>query len=302
MAFLRFLGMPVWAGIVLLGVGGCGTLRPTGVERTALAHSYLERAARLARSGQTERAAAAAEMAVQFDPHYLPARLFRGAFWLQAGEVEKALEEYETGVRLAAGAMSTPAADRAVAWAGRAACYARLGRWEEAAADYAEALVLFPEQADWRFELGKALFGAGRLSEAEEAFSAVLTGDSERTGARVWRAESRLAQGKYVEAADDYIGVLRERPEEVGLWRRLGIALLEAGLAAEAREALEKATVVEPKEPAVWTAFGMTCEATGDDAAAFRAYRRALELLPEYMPAKQGEQRVLERAQNRENR
>jgi len=282
--------------LMLVVLGGCRTFHPTAAERTVLAHSYLERAARLARSGQTERAMAAADMAVSFDSSYLPARLFRGALWLQEGSVEKALEEYEQAVRLAESSRVAPS-DRAMALAGRAACYSLLGRAAESAADYEGALRLFPEQTDWRFEWGKALFGAKRFQEAEEAFSAVLDADPPRTDAVVWRGESRFAQGRYGEAARDYIEALRERPTDGGLWRRLGVALLEGGMASEAREALEKAAELEPKDPAVLTALGMACEAAGDDAAAFRSYRRAMELSPGYAPAQQGEKRVVDKAQ-----
>jgi tetratricopeptide (TPR) repeat protein len=287
-------------GAILLGGSGCRTVHLAAADRTALAHSYLERAARLARSGQTDRALAAADMAVRFDPEYRPVRLFRGELRFAAGRIEGALEDYETAVRLTV-AKGGSAEERALARAGRAACFQALGRSADAVADYEEALRLVPDLPEWRLELGKALMGIQRYAEAESAFTALVDLDPPPAGVFAWRAEARFAQGRYEEAARDYVEALKERPTEGDLWRRLGLALLEAGLEAEAQEALEKAATLEPKDPAVWTALGMACEARGDDAGAFRAYRRALAISPHYLPARQGEQRLVQRAQNEVN-
>jgi uncharacterized protein HemY len=64
--------------------------------------------------------------------------------------------------------------------------YAKLGRWQEAADGYKEALRLRRRRNDWRLALGRAYSSLGRKREAEQKFREVLAFSPD--DAQAWRA------------------------------------------------------------------------------------------------------------------
>lgn len=191
------------------------------------------------------------------------------------------------------------------------AAYARLGRNEEAIAQYRLALAEGVVDPAIRFNLGVALFKAARFQEAGEELARVLAAQPRNTNALLLLAECELQQGN----ARKVVELLAPHDAELGEERAfcflLGSALVQendlkrgqvfidrvikGGDSAEAhllmgaahmrrgdplaaRDALRRAAEINPALPSVHSLLGRALQHMGDGPGAEEAYRRELEV------------------------
>jgi Flp pilus assembly protein TadD len=205
------------------------------------------------------------------------------------------------------------APDRADVRSNLGAAYARLGRHEEAIAQYRLALAGGGEDPAIRFNLGLALFKAARFPEAAEELARVVEKQPENKGALLLLAECQLRQGNTAKVVELLAPHEAAYGEDRAFAFLLGSALvqendlkrgqifidrvLRGGDSAEAhllmgaahlrardlqaaRDELRRAAELGPSLPTVHSLLAKVLQLMGDGQGAEAAYRRELEVNP----------------------
>lgn len=248
------------------------------------------------------RPALAASQAQEQDTDVLLARALAQH---RAGDILGAIDAYL--------ALLERAPDRADVRSNLGAAYARLGRHEEAIAQYRLALAGGSEDSAIRFNLGLALFKAARFPEAAEELSRVVEKQPENKGALLLLAECHLQQGNGAKVVELLAPHEAAYGEDRAFAFLLGSALvqendlkrgqifidrvLRGGDSAEAhllmgaahlrardlqaaRDELRRAAELNPSLPTVHSVLGKALQLMGDGQGAEAAYRRELEINP----------------------
>ena len=161
----------------------------------------------------------------------------------------------------------------------------QLGRTREAERFYKEALALKPDHLESHLNLGMLYAAEGDHPRALACFDAALRlapGDY-----IIWfnraRSLQQLARGKDALAAYRNAAAAAARdPERL---QQLGVALREAGEFAEAERCHARALELAPDSPQAENGLGNVLAMGGDLAAAEQHYRRAIALEPDYAGA-----------------
>ncbi|MGD9599097.1 MAG: tetratricopeptide repeat protein [Steroidobacteraceae bacterium] len=80
--------------------------------------------------------------------------------------------------------------------------------------------------------------------------------------------------------------MLQQEPQNDRVWTFLAETYLRLGDYGQTRDALDHYLALQPDDPHGFTILGQLAQFEGDPAGAQRAFRRALELLPEFAPAR----------------
>jgi tetratricopeptide (TPR) repeat protein len=128
--------------------------------------------------------------------------------------------------------------------------------------------------------------GENRLAEAIEAFNAaVAVGLPEIARARNNLGNCLLRSGRASEAVAAFSQAVAREPGNPEFLSNLGTGLMSGGRLTDAREAFERALVLQEDLAFAHFQMGLLLRKTGDNEAAARHLRRAVELLPEMAPA-----------------
>jgi tetratricopeptide (TPR) repeat protein len=133
--------------------------------------------------------------------------------------------------------------------------------------------------------LGQALKAAGRMEEAERAYTAAIRLDGMDPLARMGLGELKIATGRPQEAAREFELALERRPAMVAARLGLGNALALAGRNEEALERYEAALELRPRLPEGEFAAGFALARLGRTKEAEARYRRALVMKPDFAAA-----------------
>jgi len=216
-----------------------------------------------------------------------------------------AIDAYEAALR------ASP--DRLDVRSNLGAALAKLGRFEEAAAEYRKALEVDPWNAAIRFNLGLALYKTARIREAAEEFRKVLEREPDQKSAMLLLADCQLQMG------DDAAVVALLSPHDATLGEDrlfaylLGTALIRQGQtdrgqllvdrlfrggdSAEAHlllgaqhlrrddfhaavPELKRAVELGPSLPTVHSMYGIALMNTGERTAAVEAFLEELKRNP----------------------
>ena len=129
---------------------------------------------------------------------------------------------------------------------------ARLGRTAEATQSYLEALRLFPDYAEAHNNLGNLLAKEGKLAEAAEHLRAALALTPESASAQNNFGTLLVKQGKLEEAVKHYAEAVRLMPDYVEAHSNLGHAYVTQGKLEQAAAEFEAALRLKPNfEPAL---------------------------------------------------
>jgi tetratricopeptide (TPR) repeat protein len=191
----------------------------------------------------------------------------------------------------------------------RAARAMSAGRFEEAAALYAQLNRALPGNAGLLANHGLALHSAGRHREALAPLRAALKLDPKSEPALIFLGLAHLKLGEPANAVDPLTRALKADPSNRIVLLELGDALLGAGRPEEAAPHFLKLTGLDPKHAKAWQGLGIsylalarrafeTLEKTAPDSpywyvllarskaeqgqyrTAFYLYRKALEAAP----------------------
>jgi tetratricopeptide (TPR) repeat protein len=191
--------------------------------------------------------------------------------------------------------------------------YARLGRHEEAIAQYRLALAGGSVDPAIRFNLGLALFKAARFPEAAEELARVVERQPENKGALLLLAEcslqlgnsakvvellapheaaygedrayafllgSALVQENDLKRGQIFIDRVLRGGDSAEVHLLMGAAHLRARDLQAARNELRRAAEMNPSLPTVNSLLGKVLQLMGDGQGAEEAYRRELEINP----------------------
>lgn len=154
---------------------------------------------------------------------------------------------------------------------------ARLGRSEEALADYRKALALDPDCASAHINLAVLSVQSGDFAAAESHYRKALAG---RPTAQTYNGlgYALAQQGRSGEAIAEYRRAIDVDPRFTPAYNNLAEALTGEGKLAEAAEAYRLSLAAHPN-PAVYTALGGLLRQLGraDEAAAMLAQAQALQ-------------------------
>ncbi len=144
---------------------------------------------------------------------------------------------------------------------------ARLGRFEEAVAEFSAALVLPYCPPDALVNLGNVLTDLGRLEEAERHFEHVLRDDPGRAIAHEGLAAVRMRQERWNEAIAEYRTCLAAGHRSADIHSNLGKALYKAGDVPGAVAEMRAALALDPRHAVAARNLALVEGRSGPEAA-----------------------------------
>jgi len=126
----------------------------------------------------------------------------------------------------------------------------------------------------------------GALQDCNDALAGKLL-PADRTATLVNRGIVNAAAGHYEAALTDYDAALAREPQAANTYLNRGEAFLRSGRFDAARADFDRALSLKTDQVAIATfSRGMANEKLGDLAAAYRDYKQAETLAPDFAPAR----------------
>jgi tetratricopeptide (TPR) repeat protein len=173
----------------------------------------------VAAMGQAEASLEYFDKALEVDPRYASAYSNKGVSLVRLGRLDEALECYDRAIEL------DPEFDKAYENRGR--LHARSKRFGEALADL-EALERLAPGKD-QLEMGVALEGLGRLSEAIACYDRQIESGRRLAHAYFNKSGALKAQGRYTEAVDTLRQAMQESLDQPMAYWNMSLLLLTLG-------------------------------------------------------------------------
>lgn len=155
--------------------------------------------------------------------------------------------------------------------------------WATATKEFAEVTQTNPDYAGAYYMLGLSQSNQGKLSQALANLRKAVELDAANSSFKVALGQALLQAKQFSESYSTLKGV---SPDSLQAAHRSGFALLFAqaatktGHSSEAIQALNTQVRADPKNPSLQQALGEVYGSMDDEARAFAAYKRALELNP----------------------
>ena len=175
---------------------------------------------------------------IERNPGAWMAHLNLGWLRLQRGEVDAAIRDTETALRLEP---NLPQGQNNLGGALRA-----MGRFDEAERAYRESLRMRPADLDTRYNLGLVLIDLNRPGEAAEHIAAYLARNPDDAAAHAQLGDAKQSLGQLVDAVIAYRESLRLNPNDARVHMNLGSALGRQGRLKEAIAEFTEALRLEP--------------------------------------------------------
>jgi tetratricopeptide (TPR) repeat protein len=220
---------------------------------TPLAQSAFNLGALLARSGRTDEARQAFEQTLDHDPSFAKAWVNLGVLHARTGQLEQARQCYGRALEVDPSCQSARLKS--------ANLLARERRWEEALAEYSRLVEEGWNLAEAQYRRGLTLGTQGDEPAAVHAYERALEADSDHVFARLQLALLYAQRERYEQATETLQRAADVAPNDARVQYNLGNM--------HARQAVEGGIVVN----------------YGHADAAMQAYRRAIELDPQFLKA-----------------
>lgn len=149
-----------------------------------------------------------------------------------------------------------------------------------------------PNDVDARVSLGYAYQEEGRLEEAVTAYDDAIAMDGGNLGALYNRGACLVELDRVKEAEASFVAVIELAPGHALAAKALGDYYVSTKQYEKIPAAVEQAAVANPEMADLRVLLGIAYEKAGRAEEAAVEYRRALELAPEIVEAKQGLERV----------
>ncbi len=174
-----------------------------------------------------------------------------GAFLVLAGCLARTWSQagvWRNGQTLCTHALAVTARNY-VAHVGLGIALGKLGRDEDALAEYKTALEIAPNDPSALANKGHLFKRQGRLDEAIAAFQAALSFRPADAGLHYDLANALVARGRLAEAVEHYLASLRLDPDAADAHNNLGAVLVRLGQSTEAIEQFEAALKAQSNFP-----------------------------------------------------
>lgn len=162
----------------------------------------------------------------------------------------------------------------------------RAGRGEEALNSFAQALALNPDLAPVHLNRGLTLTELGRPVAAEDSFARACALEPGSAPANFHLGVLLYRRCAFDQAVQHLAQVLAREPNHANTHAMLGMSLLQLGRFAAARRHLETAARLAPGVASIHDGLGTLAEDEGRPEAALSSFARALEIDPEFAPAR----------------
>ncbi len=159
------------------------------------------------------------------------------------------------------------------------------GQYDEAIAQFQEALEIKPDYAEARYNLGVALARRGQYDEAIPHFKKALEIKPDYADAYLNLGVAVCSQGHVAEAIAYYQKALELKPNDAAAYNDLGSALVMCGRGDEAIAHFHKALEIEPDYADARYNLGVALARRGQYDEAIIHFKKALEIKPNYADA-----------------
>lgn len=199
---------------------------------------YTLRASTHWAQGNTEKALADFDQAIQLGYQEAHAYASRGLFYSSVGEHEKAVQDFST-------AIEKDSADE-VALMNRASVYLTLGEFEKAIDDYTSALAIRSENPVLYSQRAVANKLAGKLDKAIEDYDKTIDLVPQDISAWMGRGYVKFQAGQFQAAVEDFARVIELAPQSAVAYNNRGYNLQMLKRYSEALEDYQRAVELAP--------------------------------------------------------
>lgn len=166
------------------------------------------------------------------------------------------------------------------AWSMRGISLRRLGRYEEAIANYDRAIELKLDRHEAWHERGISMCEVGRYKEAIASFDRTIELKPDNYEAWYNRGVCLDNLERYKEAISSYEGALEYKPDLKEAWHNRGISLGKLARYEEAIASFDRAIEIQPDRDDVWYNRGIAQGNIGNYKDAIVSFDRAIEIQP----------------------
>ena len=166
------------------------------------------------------------------------------------------------------------------------------GKYEDAIADYDEAIRINPQDAQAYYNRGTAKGELGWHQEAIADFDEAIRVNPQHAAAYYNRGTAKGALRRYRESIDDYDQAIHLNPQHAAAYTNRGNAKGALGRHQEAIADYDQAIHLNPQHAAAYTNRGHAKFALGRNDAAIPDYDQAIRLNPQLTQAYYGRGRV----------
>ena len=167
----------------------------------------------------------------------------------------------------------------------RGACYAALGKLEDAVQNYQNALVIKPDYSDVSYNLGNVLRDLGQLEDAVKSYKKTIAIEPNYHAAQYNLGVTFQELGLLDDAAEQYEKALNIKPDNIEARINLGSVYQSLGLLEEAIKQYESILDVDAANEEALNNLGIIYRDLGHTDEAISYYKKALEINPDFAGA-----------------
>lgn len=167
------------------------------------------------------------------------------------------------------------------------------GELDKALVSYLRAQELAPRDSEIAYRTASALLQAGYLEEAQSQLRRIVFTEPDNLDARASLGNCQLLMGDTENAGLNFRDVLTLVPDNRNALYGYASVCIRDDRPHEAAETAKRLVHLLPGSPAVLALFAETQAKTGQSAAAIAAFRKALKVDPDHLPALLGLSEVL---------
>lgn len=242
--------------------------------------THLELGLTYLRAGQLEKALAEYQEALKINSNSPRTLLALGAVFERQSNDLRALECYEKAIKLQPKYLKGHEA--------LAKLHQRLNHLDEAAKHLKEATSISPKNVERHFQLAQALMSSGQNEEASRVLKTVMKvakGQYADVARRV--GEAMMSIGMAGEAETAFRQALDANPQDIHLFNRLGIAFRKQGKFKEAVDNYHRALSIAPDNEVLYYNLARAHLDASDRDAALRTLSKALTIKPDFEEARE---------------
>lgn len=167
------------------------------------------------------------------------------------------------------------------------------GELDKALVSYLRAQEMAPRDSEIAYRTASALLQAGYLEEAQSQLRRIVFTEPDNLDARASLGNCQLLMGDTENAGQNFRDVLAQASDNRNALYGYASVCLREDKPQEAAETVKRLMSFLPDSPAVLSLFAETQAKTRQSAAAIAAYRKALKIDPNHLPALLGLSEVL---------
>lgn len=178
-----------------------------------------------------------------------------GSLYVKQGKYDLAIEPLKKAIQL--GAASTSSTEYRYARNNLGYCYEQQGKFAEAAAEYAAASDLDPQNKTFARNAGMAYFNARNTTAAEKYLSRANSLGVDDLDYKAVKAEIHARSGQDREALALWEEILQTNGNNADMWFNVGVLRHRVGDKAGAEQAYRRTLEIEPADPDALNNLGL---------------------------------------------